>query len=264
MVALVDKAQAGQRQQVVNHVDFSGVLGDDARQTAGGDDNGVAVEFGFEARDHGIDAAGRGEYDAGLHAFHCCAPNGAFGCFELDAGQPSRAFKKGLQRNLETGGDGAAQIDPVGGNGVNGRRGAKIDDNGRQAVLMHDADGVDDAVAAHFFGSCVADAQTGVGTVRDDKRLDAERLAAKRVEDVVERGDDRGDGNPRHLVGLEACKMHQAENGQRVLIGCACPIGADAPMSLQLRTLIHAEGDVGISYIDTKQHARSLRFLPKS
>ena len=76
---------------------------------------------------------------------------------ELDAWQLRRPGCQGVEAELQSGRDGAADVGAVGGHHVERRGGPEVDDDGGRAVEAPDGEGIDQAVGARLGRSVDAD-----------------------------------------------------------------------------------------------------------
>ena len=130
---------------------------------AGGDGAGLGSEFFHQPFDHAVDCAERPIVKAGLHAGDRVGADDSGGFFEIDQRQAGGAAEKRFRGDADAGGDDAAEVFGVGGDGVEGDGGAEIDDDAGAAVFVERGDAVDDAVGADFRRVIVEDGETGAG-----------------------------------------------------------------------------------------------------
>ena len=208
-----------------------GLAHDQFREPAGGNDARGAADLAGNAGDERFDQAGVAEDDPGLHARRRVRPDRAHGPHQVDPRQPGGALRERLDRDAQAGGDRSAEVGAVGGDGVEGRRGAEVDDDQGAAVPGEAADRVGDPVRAHLVRIVVANGDPGVRTRPEDEGLHAEAAFHRGCDRPGHHGHDGGDRRSPQAGRFEAAAAEElrpaaAPARPRCGRGCSrCPSG---------------------------------------
>ncbi len=109
LVALVDDAEAGEGEAVVDGGEVLGAGGDERGEAAGGDDPGVGAELGDHAGEDAVDQADVAVVEADLHVVDGVGADDLGGTLDVDAGQAGGAGEEGVGGDAQAGSDGAAE-----------------------------------------------------------------------------------------------------------------------------------------------------------
>ena len=148
---------------------------------------------------------------------------------QFDAGQLGRALEQGLGGDTDAGGDGAAEIVPLGRDGVEGGGGAEINDAGRAAIEAIGCDGIDDPVGAHGIGRFVQDAHACLHRSIHDQRVAAQTLAADLNPFAGQWRDHGGQGCPVDIAATKPGMGQEAQELQDELVRHPLVVGGQAP-----------------------------------
>ena len=104
----------------------------------------------FDARHQAFDQSDVAVDPARAQRGHGVAADDFARRFELDARQPRRALEQAVHGGAQARRQRGAEQAAVAVDGVEGRRGAEVDDDRGHAVQLGGGQGVDDAVGAHL------------------------------------------------------------------------------------------------------------------
>lgn len=254
LVALVEYAQARERQEVVNLVDRGRFLRDHAREPARRDDldlflHAVLAHLPLDAARDLVNLADVAEDDARLHALDCIAADDVLRRHELDARQLGCALEERLRARADARRDDAAQEVAVLRHDIEGRRRADVDDNQRAAVLLVGADDIDDPVRADGARVLVVEADARLDAGPDDQRAQVEIALAHLDEWHDERRHDRRDDDGMDVGHLDALIVEQAVDEHAVLVARLLAVRRDAPVFLEFLAFIGTHGNIRVADI---------------
>jgi hypothetical protein len=225
-----DETQAVEREPRRDDLNNVGLFGDDLGQAACGDDFHVVAKFHPEAGDHAFDHADVTEEQTRLHGVDSVAANDRGRALNVDASEFGGVREECVGGQVDAGGDGAAEILTVGGDGVEGGGGAEINHAGGTAVQRVNGDRVGDAIRTDGARVFVADSDAGFDARVHDQRFAFEIFAAGLRDAPRQRRDDRGEADSRQVGGRLADVREQAEELQAIFIGHARILGGEPPM----------------------------------
>ena len=157
------------------------------------------------------------------------------GPLDVDAAEPCRAGKESVGTDAEAGRDDAADVLALGGDHIEGRRGAEVDDDTWPAVALKGGDAFDEAIGAEFRGIVNQYGHAGLDAGLDEHGLDAEVVFADLAKDGFDRRHDGRDDDVRYLVRRFAVHLKEIDEEHAVLIDSLVAMGGDAPVSYERR-----------------------------
>ena len=179
---------------------------------------------------------------------------------DVDARQVRRRMVQRVERQVDAGRNGAADIGAVMRHHIQRRRRAEIDDDQLAAIAVEGGDGVDQPVRADLGRVVDADlAGQPAALLADHQRAGVEVPVAEnpQVEQRRRRGvrdDDRVDEERAEPVVL-----HQLAQPDEVLVGGAHALGVAAPLADERFAVMQGEHRVGVADIDRQQHQPASR-----
>ena len=157
-----------------------------------------------------------------------------------------------------------------GGDGLEGRRRPKVDDDGRPAVEVEGPDGVGDPVGTDLARVLVEHGHAGLHARLDDERLPVEVALREASERSGDPGDRRAQGHALHIgPPVEAVESQELLDHERVLVGGPFHVGRDPPVVEQRRVrqpapvlsrcgvvtvdVVEADHGLGVADVDDQQ-----------
>ena len=248
--AAVDFADTLDGELSVDHVEGIGRIGDDAGETACGDNGDIlAAQLALHARDQAL-CHGGSAHLLGI------AADGVLGRLERNAGELGGSGGECVHRNADARRDRPTNVITVLVDDVDIGRGAKVHHDRRRAVESLGCDGVGDAVGAHGLGA--RRTQLGHrGRLRSDDdgvRRDAVGHGVPLARELWHHAGkgDRIDRAEREVVHLK--EAHQAHVD---FVGGIGAVGGHAPRLHQLVSVKQAHGRLRVTHIDSEQHVYS-------
>ena len=214
----------------------------------------VALELLLHAGDDALDQPHVAEDHARLHGGDGRLADGGLGALQLDARQLRGALEQRLEGDADAGGDGAAHVVALAGDGVEYRGRAEVDDDQRRAVELDCGDGVDDAVGADVARAIVEDADAGAHAGIDDQRRHLEIAPADFLEDGRQGRHDAAEDGFVDVRGAQVLGLEEVEQQDRVLIDEVLHVGGDAPAGADLFAVEDADGYRRIADVKGQEH----------
>ncbi len=190
--------------------------------------------FALDARDKTLDHSDIAPIDAGLHGGDGGAADDGLRPADADAGQAGGGVVQGFEREIDAGGDDAAEIGAVVIDDVEGGRGAEIHHDERAAEAFVAGQRVDQAVGTHFLGVVHLDGEAPVEGGAGDQWFQVEPVAAEAAQVVQRGGHDGADDGGEDFVRLQVGVIEQGEEPDSVFIGGAVGFGLDAQVPRQM------------------------------
>ncbi len=151
--AAVDFADALDGELSVDHVEGIGRIGDDAGETARGDNGGIlAAQLALHARDQALGHGGGAHHGADLDALLGIAADGVLRRLERHAGELGGTGGKRVHGDADTRRDRSTNVIAVLIDDVDIGRGAKVHHDCRRAVESLGRNGVGDAIGTYGRG----------------------------------------------------------------------------------------------------------------
>jgi hypothetical protein len=257
-VEFPNETQAVEREPRRDDLDDVGLFGDDLSEAACGDDPHVFAEFLAEAGDHAFHHADVPEEQTRLHGVDGVAANDRGRALNVDAGEFGGVREECVGGEVDTGGDGSAEILTVCGDGVEGGGSPEVDHAGGTSVERVDRDRIRDAIGTDGARVFVADLDARLDARVHDQRFAFEIFATSLDDSVGQRRDDRGEANARQVGGRLTDVREQTEELQAVFVGHARVFGGQPPMMNEGFTLIEADGQVGVAEVNGEEHGISI------
>ena len=232
------------------------------RQAAGGDDDRLGAELRGDPADHPVDLPGEAVDEPGLQRLLGGLADHRARLDELDLEQPGGPGGQRIDRDLDAGGQRAAEELTPGRDHVEVGRGAEVDDHRRPAVERVGGQGVDDAVGADLARVVGQQRDAGAYARTDDDGRDVGEVALEhRAELVQHRGHRRAHRDPVR------CRVRgqQPTEHQRQLVGSHPRVGLD-PVALEHHIAVEQpQHGVGVADVDGQEHGASrARSTPRS
>src|ERR1700679_2753979 len=133
VIALPDEAEAVEGEGLVDLLDEAGVGGDEPGEAAGGDGFGGGAELGDHALEDAVDLADGAVVEADLDVVRGVGADDLGGLFDFDAGEAGGAGEERVGGDADAGSDGAAEKLALGGDYIERRSRADVDDDGGAA-----------------------------------------------------------------------------------------------------------------------------------
>src|SRR5829696_689623 len=253
-VALVDDAQALQREPGLVVLDRLRVRQDQLGETAGGDHRRRS-QLALEAVHDGVDLSAVAVDRAGLDRLDRRLPDDVLRRDQLHAAQRGGALEQRIHRDLDPGEDRAPQVLTLRAHRVDGVGGAEVDDDRGPTEQVVRTDRIGDAIGADVLGLVVEDRHAGADARLHHHRLVAEVTLGHRAQRSRDTRDAGGDGDARHVrVKREPMEAEQLLEHERELVGRAIGGGGDPPVVDELVVGEEPDHGLGVATVDGEQH----------
>ena len=225
------------------------------RKAAGGHHRRRDAELGTDGRGDAIDLAGETVDRTGLQGLGRVAADGPLRLAHLDLGESGGAARERLHRDLDAGGDRAADIVALGVHDVEVGRRAEVDDDQRRSVGLEAGHCIGDAIGADLGRVPEQDTNAGAHAGPQHERREAQVLLAHRH---PLRGEARHDRSNGHLVDrLPQTQPEQREEALQQtghLVACAVSDRGNAPVAGKDTGVHEADHGLRVADIDHEQH----------
>ena len=186
-------------------------------------------------------------------------PIASCGLFEVDPGDPGRAFDQGAERGREAGADRAAEVLAVGGDRVDVDAGAEVDRDAGLAEAVVGGDRVDEAVGAHLERVLDPDRHPGL-----QPGADRQALAPPGSARSAPRTGSRAAARPRRRRRRRSGRTTSRRGEKRPAIRSASssPVAPDRVWKRQCSAsslaVEGAEVGLGVADVDREEHRFSI------
>ena len=252
----MDQPQAGQREQRVDLVDLLAERHDRAREAAGRDRRGLVAELVAQPLEHAVDLGGEAVDHARADRLDGRLADQRARRGEVDLGDRGGAAGERLHRDLDAGGDDAADVLARRPDDVVGDRGAEVDDHARPADTLERGDRVDEPVGADLARVVHADRHAGLQAGADDRHLVAEVALGHRGPLRPQLRHGRGEDRGVEVAEREVAQLQQAAQPRAELVGGRLAHGREAPVVHELVAAEGAEVGLRVADVDDEEHGR--------
>ena len=188
-------------------------------------------------------------YQASLDTVDGVPANDMTRLFQLYLRELGCLFKQGIRGNLQSRGDGAAQVFGLLGNGAESRRRTEVDDDQRAAVFGVGCHRVDDSVCSYLFRVVVFHDQSCLDSCSDHDRFSVEVLYRQMLQGIQHRWYDGRYNDVFYLADIQVFILEKLVDNHTVFICTLVVVRFKSPVGDHLSVLEQSQNDVCVSNI---------------
>ena len=254
-IALVNQAQAGERQIRIDFINHVGIAFYQMRHAAGSNHADIlSAQFALHLPDDLLHRANIAVQNACLNIGYRRFANNLRRKHQFNGGQLRRARGKRAVHHAQAGADRAAEKLRFGRNHAVCRRRAEIDEDRRAAIQRRNCHRVGNAVAAQLARIFIANIQPRLHAGHEQTRLQMEVIPAHVLDGIVDGRHDGGNHDALHRLHVQVVITEQIRHDDPILIGSHHRVGRAAPALDQTAAFKNGGFDIGVANIHCNDH----------